>query len=385
MEKDMHLFLDELSEIGKTVDVTNCSAINIEGRKLVLPDPKTDPEAYKLLEKLKQPKSIGEQINRLKHHQVTFTVAEEKLAVKLLGEINYYRISAYRHFLNKDAGKGISFTELMDLYNFDKFLRNEISVLINPIEEMIRTKLAYFLSNYYPYELETCSNVKPGLCYYDLSIYTREKKKICQVNKFIHECFMIVYQQKKKPVKANDKDSLPNIDIIHHIDNYGGFIPIWVLVEHFTLGNLSAMVRLLNRDVLEKWLTTTLFPGNNKITKKMLPEWANTIRELRNCCAHLSRLYGSSRGYSPNLNVFKADISKCYPDGGVETEKLKHTFFGGLLIMKSFYSTLNPERISEWNSFIRRLDKKISADDNIKPYRMGLPRFEPKLFLIEEE
>lgn len=49
---------------------------------------------------------------------------------------------------------------------------------------------------------------------------------------------MIVYQQKKKPVKANDKDSLPNIDIIHHIDNYGGFIPIWVLVEHFTLGNL---------------------------------------------------------------------------------------------------------------------------------------------------
>ena len=53
--------------------------------------------------------------------------------------------------------------------------------------------------------------------------------------------------------------------------------------------------------------------------------------------------------------------------------------------MKSFYSTLNPERISEWNSFISRLDKKISADDNIKPYRMGLPRFEPKLFMIEEE
>ena len=102
-------------------------------------------------------------------------------------------------------------------------------------------------------------------------------------------------------------------------------------------------------------------------------EWIKTIQFLRNSGAHCSRFYGKMFNYNPQFT--KRDFEQ-FPEelknDQKEIDKIKHTFFAGLLIMKNFYLILPKHEQERWNIFLNKLMQRIelySADT----YRIGFP------------
>lgn len=177
-------------------------------------------------------------IDKLKDHGITFTKKEEEDAVEILRIINYYRISVYTLFLDNSSR---TFTRLMELYDFDRFLWVSIANLLNPLEEFLKTSLAYYIGNNYPFDLK--GSYHPSLGYLDLSIYkspSKGEKLLCEL-----------YETVSRNIDREES-------LQHHIEHYGGNLPIWVLSEHLTLRNVSSFVSYLKRSIRKNWIEASL-------------------------------------------------------------------------------------------------------------------------------
>lgn len=144
------------------------------------------------------------------------------------------------------------------------------------------------------------------------------------------------------------KDKDPSIK--HHVECYGGQIPVWVLVEHLTLGDIATFVTYLDRSIRKKWVRYFI----NDINDKWIIEWIKTIQFLRNSGAHCSRFYGKMFNYNPQFT--ERDFEQ-FPEelknDQIKIDKTKHTFFAGLLTMKNFYLVLLKYEQERWNIFFR--------------------------------
>ena len=101
----------------------------------------------------KKPLTIDEQIDRLEQRGLNFS--DRKLAKNYLQNISYYRLRAYTYpfqdnepyadheFLEDD----IDFNDIIDLYVFDRRLRNLVFNELEKIEVAIRTQLSLVYSN----------------------------------------------------------------------------------------------------------------------------------------------------------------------------------------------------------------------------------------------
>ncbi|PAK87183.1 hypothetical protein B8W88_13945, partial [Lactococcus lactis] len=110
------------------------------------------------------------------------------------------------------------YTDLITLYNFDRYLRDSLSRLLPGVEVYLKTSLARFLSTNYDNYKTPCSELPGGLVYLDNNIYI--SKKIKDVN-------IMLSTFAEELLKKIGKDAM----ITHHVVNYGGNIPIWVLFE----------------------------------------------------------------------------------------------------------------------------------------------------------
>ena len=126
--------------------------------------------------------------------------------------------------------------------------------------------------------------------------------------------------------------------IHHHIVTYGGKFPIWVIVDYFTLGMLSHFYTdMKNPD--KSYLANTLYSVNYQI----LTSWMRCLTDLRNRCAHYSRLYYwifPAIPAIPKGDPFRAD----------------RTLFSQLYMLKYMYPDPN-----KWNEdFIKPLAKLLA-------------------------
>lgn len=212
---------NEIDDNRKFINVTldeikNGMQLEICLRRNMFPlkSEKIDKKASK---PLKDPKTIEDQVKKLDSHGVTFTEEEKKEALELLRFVNYYRISIYVRYLEEERK---SFTRLMELYYFDRFLRINLANLLNPVEEFLRTSLAYYLSTNYPECLkrenkkqdEICEKkYHPSLCYLDMNLY----KKSRDAEKMLSE----IYETISKNI---DREA----SLAHYVEFYEGNLPI---------------------------------------------------------------------------------------------------------------------------------------------------------------
>jgi abortive infection bacteriophage resistance protein len=98
---------------------------------------------------LKQPTTLDEQLALLK--QRGCVVEDDSYALRMLADINYYRLSAY--FLPfRDGDKyipGTSFSTIIDIYEFDRRLRTLLLALMEGLETKLRTRIAYLHAHRY--------------------------------------------------------------------------------------------------------------------------------------------------------------------------------------------------------------------------------------------
>lgn len=277
------------------------------------------------MEPLKPAKTYQEQVSRLIEKGVI--VNDTKRCMRFLHKVNYYRFLAYLlTFRNKDGEtyKNVPFEKAEGIYYFDREMRSLLLPYIEDIEIRLRTALSYYHGHRYG----------PG-GYEDASSFNA-KHDHDSFFKHIESC---INENKNSPV------------VKHHNNKYGGHFPIWVIIEFFSVGELSYFYRGMkykDRREISQYLYG--------VGEDIMRSWLRCFTDLRNRCAHYSRLY---------YWVFPA-IPK-FPEG---TNISDRRLFSQIYMLKLMYHNKQ-----KWNeSFLKRLENMISRhQDEILLSCIGFP------------
>ena len=285
---------------------------------------------------LKPALSYKEQILKLKNDH-NLLISNYKCAEEILKKVNYYRLSGYgiglKKYDNKEHYKNyISIEDLFSLYCFDSEFKNNLIRTIEQIEIELRTQIAYHLAiNYGP------------------DVLNKENNFIYKTNKAGHPIYSIIinnlnkeiYRQRNKPF------------VRHHIKKYKGKFPIWVSVELMSFGNLSSLFSIL-KDEDQKEISNYY-----NTDPKYLKNWILCLVEVRNICAHYTRLYNMPLKENPRLYS--------------ENEKYKgkqNKIFPILLIIKRILNSND-----QWKSLLKDLKNTFNKYQGCFNYSfMGFPK-----------
>ena len=242
----------------------------------------------------KTPLKIVEQISLLESRGLI--INDKNYAEKILGQISYYRLSAYslvfevdetgeerlkerKHLFKCDT----TFERVVNLYNYDAKLRGYLLKTILEIEVLIKTLIAYELS----------INLNDPFVLYDKKIiYIENNKNESKHNEIIENL-------------NNACNAKQEIFINHYENRYSNApkMPIWLAVEVMTIGNVARYYSLLKKDY-QKLISRKLNIGNPVI----LSQWLHTINYLRNRAAHNHRIFNRVSAYAPKIDLLKTEL-----------------------------------------------------------------------------
>ena len=273
---------------------------------------------------LKQPTSIDEQIAILERHGCI--VSDTSLATKVLSTINYYRFSAYFLPFKQADGTyktGTTFEKVLSLYEFDSEFRALLFSAIECIEVALRARLSYLHGMKYG-----------SLGYLDSANFNPRHDEI----KFNSNL--------QREISSNHK--VPFVK--HHLENYGGKFPVWVVSELFTFGMLSYFYSdMLTQDKKE-------IARQYNTNYRVLGSWLRCCTDARNICAHYGRLY---------YRVFTAS-----PSGFDLPESVRHRAWAVMLVIKALYPSHD-----KWQAeFMPRMNSLMEKyAENINLYHLAFP------------
>ena len=210
---------------------------------------------------LKEPTSYEKQIVLIRKKGFLISRQEESECIQFLKRVNYYRISAYfLPFRRKEGGylSNITFSRIQKIYEFDSRLRGLIFSTIEDIEINIRAKLAYFAAHKYG-----------ALGYLNEDMFS-DRHNSMRFREKIRSCI---------------EENASTLVVKHHKENYDGQFPIWVIIEFFSVGMLSYFYK----DMLAE--DKKAIAADMDTVPKLLESWLRCLTDLRNKCAHYSRLY----------------------------------------------------------------------------------------------
>ena len=271
---------------------------------------------------LKPALSIEEQINQLQHRGM---IINDVCSVEnFLLNNNYYRLNIYFHkFMDRQDKfrKGTSFNQITGAYINDRWFRNTLLIVLEPLEIKIKTQTAYILGEKYGSD-----------CFYQKNIYKN-------VSNFIKICNTF----------ENEKNRNNNDPVVrHHNKSYAGQFPIWVIVEYISFNTISRLFsNLLEKDKKE-------IAQQFNVNEKYLSGWLHTLCILRNICAHYGYLFKRAFSVKPKLyKEFKWDDNS--------------TLFSMCLIINKI-----SER-QDWHQFIEKLSDRERGDSSFL-YPYGFPK-----------
>lgn len=212
--------------------------------------------------------TIDEQKLKLKSRGVI--ISDEKYADEVLKNVGYYHLGFYLFPFEKtypildkrrkhDVKDNTKLEDAMALYSFDRELRSILLKYISHIELAFRASLVYYLSIKY---------AKKPCWYLDKSIVKEE---------VIDE------------IKAGYSTLKKNAAIKNHHQNHrrSKYAPAWKVLEFETLGMIQKIYEGIIR-VDDKLPINRQFMISNTST---FINYLDTIRQLRNTCAHDNVIY----------------------------------------------------------------------------------------------
>lgn len=254
--------------------------------------------------------TIEEQIAKLRERHMV--IDDEAKAKENLLDIGYYRLGFYWFpFEESYPCKrnrthifkiGTKFEYAIQLYYFDFDLRNILLRYISRIEINFRTQLIYIASNKY------------------------KNDPFWYINRnYINESFINSSLFQKAIAEAN-KESAMKWDAKCHKRQYA---PAWKTLEHFTFGAVISLYENLKDGKLKHDISSTY-----KIeSPKQFSNYINTVRRLRNYCAHGKVLF--------DMKLREA-ISKG-PAGDMGSKKT--TLFGAYQVFKYLVGRVSNNRV----------------------------------------
>lgn len=270
---------------------------------------------------LKPPTTYQEQIEILRNRGCI--IDDPVFCESELKRINYYRLSAYFLPFNKTANAyvpGTSFRRVCKIYDFDQKLRHILLLAVDELEIFLRSQFAYYHAHKYG-----------ALGYMDAANHNTSHN---------HEKFLDL-------IGAEVESNKNVLFVKHHIDNYDGNFPIWVVVELFTFGMLSRFFAdMLRAD--KKALSKTLFNEN----EQNVQSWLYCCSSLRNICAHYGRLY---------FRIFSA-VPRNLP---LEYQQQERRLFASVYALKNLYPSRekwNNEIMTQLEALIEQYSEEINLE-----------------------
>jgi abortive infection bacteriophage resistance protein len=261
-------------------------------------------------------------------------IDDEDQAIHYLSHVNYYRLAGYWWPMQIDKEnhkfkENSKFEDFVSLYNFDRELRILLFDVIEKIEISLRTKLIYHLSHEYdPWWFQNTSIFQDSVALIDTLASIKEEVERSK------DVFV-------KEHKRKYKDDLR-------------FPPAWKTLELTSFGSLSKLYGNLKNGVKSKDVIALEFGTANHT---YLPSWLQSIAQIRNYCAHHSRLWNKNLPGTPKL------LSKPPHNWVKDVPKDTSKLYMHLCIMKYLLNIIAPE-----NSFSASLNdlfiKYPSVDQN---------------------
>lgn len=205
-------------------------------------------------------------------------------ALKSLEQLSYYSlISSYKNlFKHKPSGNylyGVSLEEIIAFYYFDEELRTLFLKYILHIERHIKSLISYYFCEKFGANQNE---------YLNPSNFNSAKKNHNKVMRLIHS--------------LEKKITLPSHYnyITHYIQAHNN-VPLWVAMNAFTFGQVSAFYQYMPNEIQVK--VSKHFPG---YSEKQLHQFITNIAKCRNVCAHGERLYNfHTNGSIPDTELHK--------------------------------------------------------------------------------
>lgn len=301
----------------------------------------------------KKPLTLDEQVARLKQRGLVFD--DESEAIAYLFNISYYRLRAYTYPFQENGDgvehnftrKDIHFKDIIDLYCFDRRLRSLIFNAIEKIEVAVRTKIIQIYA-------ESTHN---SHWYDNESLYRFD------------------YEDLMKHIEADVNRS--NEDFIKHYNskyNNPPMPPSWMALEVVSFATLSRLFKSLKSDSHKKYITEQF--GLKKVA--ILENWLHAISNLRNCCAHHSRVW--NRRFMVSVIL---PYDTLYPFMDRMTIKQIHTnkLFAVLSCVVYILDIISPG-----SYFKRNLKELLKSDCRLLDLKdMGFPKYWQSLSVWREK
>lgn len=212
-------------------------------------------------------------------------VVNQHDAKRFIENVNYYRFKAYLWpFLDANLSLYLpqtTFEQGVELYRFDEALRNYLFSIICRIEIKLRSKLDQVVA----------SHTSNPFWYLDDSLFLRNSlRSIDGIRNSLASNFL------------RSKDDFSNHFKKHYYnetnDNFKQLPPFWVISELATFGQIPIIYNALDKAHFQGALNSNKldvlaheFGARNL---KELNNWIIAIRDVRNRCAHHSRVWNAN-------------------------------------------------------------------------------------------
>jgi len=221
----------------------------------------------------KPPTTYDQQIDQLL--QRGMEIPDRDQARHYLAHLNYYRIGAYWLPFEADHGThtfhpGTRFDQVLDLYVFDRELRLLVLDAIERFEVSLRTQWAYQLAHGYGSHAYLDASL-----FRDPRQYARMLDGLKEEIHRSHETFISHY------LKIYTNPPLP---------------PIWAVCEVMSLGQLSKWYGMLKHRKVRNAIAKVY-----GLDETILSSFTHHLTIIRNLCAHHSRLWNRSFGFTMKL------------------------------------------------------------------------------------
>ncbi|TDQ37170.1 Abi family protein [Aureibacillus halotolerans] len=235
------------------------------------------------------------------------TIADDSVALRIFERENYYNVingykdlfletDSHGNFLVPDTYKaGATIEDIHNLFCFDRELRHFMLRFILIFESNIKSTISYRFSEAF----------NEPHAYLIIENFTRDTKKIKQVLRLISTI--------SKAISDKGSNSY-NSPIKHYIDEHGA-VPLWVLVNYLTMGNINNFYQCLGDDlkntIANDFAKNFYRDYNQKIhfTPQMMETILKTANFLRNVCAHEERFFSYKVHKAGALNLIPKSLN----------------------------------------------------------------------------
>jgi abortive infection bacteriophage resistance protein len=282
--------------------------------------------------------SIAEQVSRLSERGLE--IVDVPFAENTLKFISYYRLRAYTYPFQDNVNPNhpfiypVSFEEIIKLYEFDRDLR---LLMYNAIE---RIEIAFRALIIYNFAMSHGSH-----WYQEPTIYRN--------NQYFEDDLASI----DKELSRSDEEFIK-----HYFNKYHNPVrpPAWMTLEVATFTTLSKLYQNLRHGLEKKKIARNL--GLNYL---ILENWMHVLSNVRNICAHHSRLYNRTLSQAISIPGFTYNNLWLPVNYKIENNKM----YAVLCITTYLFDRILPS-----HDFRKKIADLFAAYPNVQPHLLKFPK-----------